>query len=549
MSVILVAASGVVAASAVYVLYQSRRNRRTSASLRFFHEMAEASGEGMFEFDVLSRQTTWTHSIGQDPIGYVGPNRLQIGTEYERVHPDDREALRNGWDGLASGEKMELMVRLREPGEAWCWCHLTVVPAADRRGRYTRAVGFLRNTNDLHQTQESLAEARRLKSVGTIAGGIAHEFNNHLTPVRGYLELALDELGLDHPCAEGLQTALERVVHCSELVSQIQAYGRKSLLVLRPTSITTYIPELVRLGAGAGFTGANQVTVRESYADHTPDVMLDRAQFQQGVRHLIRNALEAMPSGGTLSVDVGVVDIDEVDCIGQRDAAPGCYVCVQVADSGIGIPQQHLDQVLDPFFTTHGRARARGMGLPMVQGMMAQHGGWMAITSEEGRGTSIRLYFPVAKSGREPASVVEPDTTRTWTQASPAVGRLLIGDDEGFIRDIVRTVFETRSWGVDEAGSFHEVASRIEHCKESPYALLILDMTMRGPTVEEIVERLAVLHPRTKVLITSGVTRAARIDQLEARPGVTFIPKPFSTKDLVRKVDELLTQEEPTAVQ
>ena len=525
----------------VVYLYRMRLLSRVGRQARAYEIISESAGDAFFEIDAVSRRMHWRSGAGLGKLSLDPDRDLQLGTDLTRVHPDDRDVLRATWDRLAHGKTLDIQLRIAESGGSWSWFHLNVAPLKDRTGRCKRAIGVIRYTNDLHQHQEALAEARRLESVGTIAGGIAHEFNNHLTPVRGYLELALDDLPPDNPSVPGLRTALERVVHCSELVSQIQAYGRKSLLVLRPVNLAAILPETVRIGVSMDWPNIQTVSVREDWPDSLPEVLIDKAQFQQGLHHLMRNAYEAMPEGGQLTVRAREILMREAECHGKPDAHPGRYICIEVTDTGHGIREEHVGQVMDPFFTTHGRARARGMGLPMVQGMMAQHGGWTAIHTEVGAGTKVRLYFPLAQppqpgtgAGRDRGKEEALAAARTETR-----GRMLIADDEVFVRDLVRRLFEKENWEITEAASHEEVIEKLR--QENPtYHVVILDLTMPGPAAEDTIAALRTKLPNTQILVTSGFNHNERVDRITRARGVSFIPKPFSTKSLLEKVDTIL---------
>ncbi|OQW96055.1 MAG: hypothetical protein BWK77_06490 [Verrucomicrobia bacterium A1] len=458
------------------------------------------------------------------------------------MHRLDHQPLQRAWEQLVHNERLDLEVRLLKKDGQWCWVHIIAVPEQDRGGRVERVVGVVRNTQELHETQDALAEARRLETVGTMAGGIAHEFNNHLTPVRGYIELALDQLGRGHPAAEGLNTALNRVEYCSDLVSQIQAYGRKSLLLPKPTELTRILPSVLRVALSVEREKAAKVSFQEQWPPMLPTVWLDQGQFQQAITHLVRNSLQAMPKGGKLIVRADEIYLDDRQCENRAGARPGDFVRVSVADTGVGISPEHREHVLDPFYTTHGRSEARGMGLKMVQGMAAQHGGWLEIASEPGKGTEVSLFFPVKKVDEKQAAAAKTDADGTMKVLPAApVGRVLVADDESFIREIVRRVFETEGWVVDEASDHSEVSQLIKE-KPTEYDLFILDVTMPGPSAESTVAEILRGLPRAKILMISGFSRDSRVDHLLAMGNIEFLGKPFSPKEILSRVDRMMAE-------
>ena len=511
---------------------------RTANRYRF---TAEASGGVSFEFDMASRVIHWVDLDRLQFLGFDSPDDLQIGTSYNRVHPDDRASLEQSWDNFETGRKADLQIRLRTPTKNWVWFSLSAIPIKGYRGRYTKAIGVLRSTEALNEIQSRIAENRRVETVGTIAGGIAHEFNNHLTPVRGFIELALDDLPSDHPSYDGLQTALDRVIHCSELVSQIQAYGRKSLLVMRSVNLADLLDEAVQSAMKIHYGLAKNVSLKQAWPKTLPKTQVDERQFTQAIAHLIRNSFEAMRKGGRLTVTASEKWVDENTSLKKRHAEPGHFVAVSVRDTGSGIAHQHLDRVMDPFYTTHGRARAQGMGLSMVYGMMAQLGGWMDIVTSPNRGTEIVLYFPVDDPCAPMDIVDSPSDPMTNMVELPVkeVGRILAADDEVFIRGLVRTMFEGKGWIVDEAEDHDDVVATFGG--EGPnYDLVLLDLAMPGVSAEESISAILTASPNTKILIASGKRQDDEVDRMMLHPGVDFIPKPYSPKELMAKVDVMM---------
>ena len=328
------------------------------------------------------------------------------------------------------------------------------------------------------------------------------------------------------------------VVHCSELVSQIQSCGRKSLLVLKPLDLTVLLPSILNMASAMDNPISARVRIKNSWPEGLPLVEVDRVQLLKGLRNLIQNAYEAMPKGGTLRIGAQEMNMTRDSCHHIRDATPGRKVRMWISDTGVGIRTEHLSQVMDPFFTTHGRAIARGMGLPMIQGIMAQHGGWMEIHSEVGTGTSIDLYFPVAAIAED----LLPIKSQTTTLVMPAaeVGRLLVADDDPLICEVVKTVFQSEEWVVDEAENFDGACCLCLDQQRQPYDLVVLDVTMPGPKVEKVIEKIQTRNPKTQVLLMSGFLQNERVDSMIQRKGVDFIPKPFSAKEILQKVDQML---------
>jgi signal transduction histidine kinase/CheY-like chemotaxis protein len=508
---------------------------------RYYQLIAQASGDVFFSVSFAENRFTWRADLGHEFMDYL-PGELDPQPEnFEHwIHPSNSEVWQTVWADLLRGKPVSIELRLKRKDNQGCWVHMVAVPV-EQEEHTGRAVGLVRKTQHIHAVQEDLAEARRLQTVGTMASGIAHEFNNHLTPIRGFVELALDHLGADHPVSEGLQTALDRVEYCAELVYQIQAYGRKSLLLPEPVDAKRLLPSVIRIAISTTRQGSAPITLKEKYPEDMPVLWVDQAQFQQGVVQLVKNAMEAMPDGGTLTVRAESIFVGNRDSQGLKEARSGAFVCISIIDSGVGISQTNLEHIFDPFFTTHNRVDKRGLGLSMVQGMVAQHGGWLEIRTEEGRGTEVRMFLPLRKEARKDAEpIVDADGTMQVLPAAP-LGKMLVGDDETLIRSLVRKVFEGEGWSVEECASFDDVLS---HVRSDSFDadLLVLDLTMSGPPVEDVVEEVVKLHPDVKILIISGFGRDKRVEHLLEVSKGEFVGKPFSPKNLLSKVDELMAQ-------
>jgi len=525
-----------------FLIFLSKKNRNMAEVIERnspYCQIAEATGDIYFFVDTAGH-IEWNRDVGVAFLGYE-PETVDLqSVSFERwVYPSDLNNFLEAWQGLKEGRQLDMEVRLMRPNGRICWVHIFAMPSASYA-----AVGMMQNTQQLHEFREDISEARRLQTVGTMAGGIAHEFNNHLTPIRGFIELALDYLGPDHPVSEGLDTALNRVEYCTELVSQIQAYGRKSLLLPEPVDLLRLLPSVARLALSSHRESMHvKIRLEEEYPKTMPELLVDQGQFQQAMLQLIKNALESMPDGGLLKIRAESVYVHKSDVSEQKEARPGEFICIDVIDTGIGISPEILSQIFDPFFTTHKRAIKRGMGLPMVQGMVAQHGGWLEIRTQPGQGTDVRIFFPLkGNKGREEKAVIaDEDGTMSVLPAAP-LGRMLIGDDESLIRSLIRKVFESEGWDVEEATDFDVVINRIR--TEDPMDLLVVDLTMSGPPAEEMVEEMMIKWPDTKLVIISGFGRDERVEDILKIADGEFVSKPFSPKDLLSTIDRLMAEKE-----
>ncbi len=519
---------------------EHNENRSAAHAPDLLGPIARMLGDAVFELDPTNRRIHWSMDVAAYLLNYEpGERDLQWDTLLQTTMEEDRSKLEAALAALLGGGRADVEVRLRRKDGDFCWVHIIGGTVQVQDEQPPRIAGILRDVDELRSALVSLGEARRMESIGNIASGIAHEFNNHLTPIRGYIELALDELGKSHDeLAEGLRAALERVNYCSDLVAQIQAYGRKSMLMPEFVLIDRLIPPTARLAISSFPDVSERIAVIEEWPADLPPVWVDQGQFQQALLHLFRNAIEAMPEGGTLAIhadeifEAGNLSDDTSQESDER------FMRISVTDTGKGISPEHRARIFEPFFTTHGRAAARGMGLPMVQGMVAQHGGWMEIKTDVGQGTTVALYLPIKEQPADKKATVDADGTMPVDHAA-SPGRMLLADDEPFIRRLIRKIFEAEGWEVDEVADNDAVLEKMRDPGKA-YGLVVLDLTMPGASTEETIHRIWEKDSATPVLFISGYARDARIERLLEMGNSEFISKPFSPKELLSRVDALI---------
>ncbi|MEM7395855.1 MAG: ATP-binding protein, partial [Verrucomicrobiota bacterium] len=420
-----------------------------------YRMIALEGGDIPFSVGVSSGCIIWAKDLPANMLGY-DENELDLQPDtFEQVlHEEDREAFFKGWKRLADGCRLNLDVRLMTKSGNPVWVQIIAIADTEPGERAAhQAIGIVRNTEAQHQAATQAARERQNEALGTIAGGMAHEFNNHLTPVRGYIELALDYLGNDHPVSDGLQTAQDQVDYCTGLIEQIQVYGGTSILMKEHVDLTSLIPSALQIALSGNRAREAKITVNQVHPNSLQTVMADKTQIRQAIVQLVRNSVAAMSEGGTLTVETSPVSIPEDEAVrtDERDMRSGNMVCLKVTDTGIGIQPEILERIFDPFFSTQRAEGARGMGLPMVKGAVAQHDGWLEIDSTPGEGTEVRIFLPMS----QPYSQSHPEDKETMTVLPAAsVGNILIADDEDHIRKLIRKVFNQEGWDTDEASDY-----------------------------------------------------------------------------------------------
>jgi len=464
----------------------------------------------------------------------------EVGRDFfEYVHPDDRARVRDAFErGLAAGAK---------------------VPVPEHRIR--RRDGSYRRVEPGGTDEAALQQAERLQAVGQLAGGVAHDFNNALTGVLGFCDLALMELPAEHPLLPLLKEIRKSADRAAGVARQLLVFSRRQVIapsVLGVNDAVEGMTKMLRRILG------EDIQLELALASDLGAVRVDAGQLDQVVMNLAINARDAMPRGGRLSVSTHSVDEPaEAASIAARaavfagrlggergpederaGAGPGAgpggpdeprrFVHLTIADTGCGMTEDVKRHIFEPFFTTKPKGKGTGLGLAMIHGIVVQHGGLVEVESEAGRGTAVHVYLPALGADARPAGArprAEPVRGGTET--------VLVIEDEDAVRDITVRVLRRLGYTVLEARSGYE-ALGIADRREGPIDLILSDVILsdlRGPKVAEDVKA---RRPAAKVLFMSGYA-GEKLDAegLEIRPDA-FVPKPFAADALARKVREIL---------
>ena len=423
---------------------------------------------------------------------------------------------------------------------------LTVSPVLDSQGQLTHLTGILRDVSERKHLERQLMQAQKMQGVGTLAAGVAHEFNNLLAGISGYASLALREKDLGSTAAEFLQNIVTLSERAARLTRQLLIYARKSELTRRPTAVVELVAatrDLIRQTLG--------VQVALETASDTPLVVAaDVNQLQQTLVNLALNARDAVrtgapPDGGTADQATIAFRVRPVLLTAElkafpQNVPPGDYVLLEVVDRGCGMTPAVLAQAIDPFFTTKEVGQGTGLGLPMVFGIIQGHQGYLTIESAPGRGTCVGMYLPrLSSAGAEPAEradfesgqIVEPETTP---------GRcILVVDDEEAILDVVGRFLEIAGHRVVGVTSGQDALDQVR--REPTIDLVILDLMMPREDGLATLQRLRQAPPQLPVLLCTGLPQATVLANPIAREAAGVLRKPFKMNELWFAVRQALS--------
>jgi two-component system, cell cycle sensor histidine kinase and response regulator CckA len=385
---------------------------------------------------------------------------------------------------------------------------------------------------DRGRLERQLHLVQRMETVGQLAGGIAHEFNNILTAIVGFGTLLAERVSGDASATGQIREILGGAERATTLTRDLLAFSRRQ--VMRPATVDLgeLVPQLARMLGGVL---GSHIELRVRCAERIPSILADRAQIEQAITNLAINARDAMPDGGHLIIELDEVILDQAYCETHVSARPGRHVRLCLSDTGVGIARELLPRVFEPFFTTRDPATASGLGLSTVYGIVKQTGGNIWVYSEPNLGTTFKLYFPV-----EAAHVAEEKATTTpRREVLRGSETILLVDDTDMVRRLARDVLSTAGYRVLEAGGADE-ALQVAGNQPDPIDLLVTDVVMPGRNGIELADRLRVARGELPVLYISGYTDMAIVRDGLLSQEVAFLQKPFTPDDLLRKVRQVL---------
>jgi two-component system cell cycle sensor histidine kinase/response regulator CckA len=392
------------------------------------------------------------------------------------------------------------------------------------------AAGITQDVTERHTLEEQYRQAQKMEAVGRLAGGVAHDFNNLLTVILGYCELLLADLDPGDPRRADTAEIQKAGTRAAGLTRQLLAFSRKQIVEPTPLDLNAVIIDIRPM---LGRLIREDVKVMLGLRPELASVTADRGQVEQIVMNLAVNAQDAMPRGGTLTLETANIELGEHYARSHLGVEPGQYVVLTVTDTGTGITPQVRARLFEPFFTTKEVGRGTGLGLATVHAIVTRSRGSVSVDSEVGKGTSFKVYLPRADAAELVAEA--PSLTARLHTGTETV--LVVEDADG-LRELTRRLLQRLGYTVLVAESAEEAFQLFE--SNPSIHVVLTDVVMPGGSGPDLTSKLVERRPGLKVIYMSGYTDEAIVQHGVLKPGIAFLHKPFTSEALGRKVREVL---------
>lgn len=468
-----------------------------------------------------------------DIVGYT-QEELKQKTFHDITHPDDLVMDIQYTEQLLRKDIQTFTMEKRyiRKDQTFVWVNLTASIIYDDKEKTIYTIKIVEDITKRKELESQLVQAQKMESIGQLAGGIAHDFNNLLVAIKMNTEFAMQNIEKDSITHDDLQEVLHASDKASALTRQLLAFSRKQVMELKIINVNQLIlnvEKMLRRLIG------EHIELRSNLDPELGNVNVDPGQFEQIVINLIVNARDAMPDGGTITIETKNAELDEYYSSTHLDVTPGSYIMLVVSDNGCGMEPHIQEKIFDPFFTTKGKDKGTGLGLSTVFGIVKQFGGSIHLYSELDKGSVFRIYLPRVEG--------ETETSITSMMISSEIvdGCILVVEDNDSVRQVVVRVLQNHGYQVLEAKNGAEALANCSGAQEK-IDLLLTDMIMPEMSGRELAEKMKEKMGNLKVLFMSGYTDNVIVHHGGLEKGAEFLQKPFNGPDLLNKVNLILTK-------
>lgn len=452
----------------------------------------------------------------------------------EAIHPEDRGRVREALFGQSVGEYSQVY-RIIRPDKTVRWIRDRAFPIKNEAGVVYRIAGIAEDITEEKRLQDQLSQAQKMEAIGEIAGGVAHDFNNILTGIMGFSNVIQMKLPQDDPLLHDVDQILSISQKAATLTHSLLAFSRQKTISPEPVNIVEIIEAVKKL---LSRVIREDIELRAVFKNDFIVVNADIVQIDQVLINLATNARDAMPHGGVLTIEVEKVGMDDEFVKAHGFGKSGEYALVSVSDTGDGIDEKTRERIFEPFFTTKEVGKGTGLGLAIVYGIVRQHGGFIYVYSEKGKGTTFRIYLPAI------GAVPKAKTEAVHERPRGGGETLLLAEDNSEVREIIRTILDEFGYNVIEAVDGEDAVQKFKENTDK-IVLVILDVIMPKKNGKEAYDEIKRLSGGMKTLFMSGYTADIMQPDSQTWKNTRFISKPVLPTELLRSVRQML--EEKTA--
>ena len=505
--------------------YEVTAHKRAEAELNRLMTAIEQTPESIVITDTKG-VVLYVNPAFEQVTGYSRAEAIGQNTRLLKSDRQDKAFYRELWTRISAGEVWRgRFINKKKNGRLFTE-DAVIAPVRDEKGAVTNYIAIKRDISHELELENQYRQTQKIDSIGRLAGGVAHDFNNILAVICGHTDLALMQLSPDAPLRSSLECIQESAERAANLTRQLLAFARRQVIEPRLINLNELIVNLNKMLRR--LIGEDIKLVTQSKPD-LGAIKADPGQIEQVLLNLVVNARDAMPDGGTLTIHTDNVTLDE-DYARRHLVTPGEYVMVSVSDTGVGMTDEVKLHIFEPFFTTKEQGKGTGLGLATCFGIIQQSNGHIHCDSQAGEGTQFIIYLPCAK-GTEDATV-DREVPASLPQGTETI---LLAEDEPSLRRLMARVLRTQGYTVLEAADGNE-ALALAQANGTKIQLLLTDVIMPGLSGKMLAEWLGQVNPAIKVLFISGYINNNAVRDAMSKPGTFFLQKPFNPLDLTQKV-------------
>ncbi len=464
----------------------------------------------------------------------TGYSRGEARGENPRILKSDVQApefYEQMWQTIRRGEVWHgELVNRRKDGSLYTE-EMNIAPVRDSTGEITHFIATKQDITERKELEQQFRQAQKMEAVGRLAGGVAHDFNNLLTIINGYSQLLLEKLDPGSPLSAQVSEIKKSGERAAELTQQLLAFSRRQVLtpqVLDLNQVVKDTDKMLRRLIG------EDIECQTLLHPQLWRVRADPGQMAQIIMNLGVNARDAMPQGGTLTIETSNMEVSEAFLSAHAEILPGRYVVLAVRDTGMGMDHETQTHIFEPFFTTKEQGKGTGLGLATIYGIVKQSGGYIWLYSEPGRGATFKIYLPCVEGE---VQIEAPSGERRKTYQGTET--ILLVEDDASVRHLVENVLKSQGYNILAAADPEE-ATKVSSAHEKTIDLLLTDLVMPKWNGRQLAEHLTFSRPTMKVMFMSGYTGDAVLRHGVLNTGAAFLQKPFTPQALIRKVRGVL---------